>query len=269
MNVVNTDVGNSNTWFLTEEGVYELLFVSRKSIAKEFKKWVRRLIVEIRLNSNRLLREKLLESDNKLIKSQKELEFYKEKTFEQVLLDQTLYTMSTDKENVFKVGKTDKSNAKIRKGQLQTGCVDDILILFEFKTSNCNLLENLVHYALKRYQSNSGREHFHCNLDYIKLVINICGKFVNTIGSMYQNITHEQFTDKISYNIPIQNIQNIQNTQIIQKVQEIKKPYVKYIKPTPFSIDECTQNTQDIIDELFPDLIQEISTTRNLIQEIS
>ena len=113
-----------------------------------------------------------------------------------------------------KLVKTDKSNAKIRKGQLQTGCVDDIQILFEFKTSNCNLLENLVHYVLKKYQSNSGREHFHCNLDYIKLVINICGKFVNTIGSMYQNITYQQFTDKISYNI------SVQNTQIIQKVQE-------------------------------------------------
>lgn len=45
----NTRV-NSGTlvWFLTEQGLYEVLFQSRKPIAKEFKKWVKQILKEIR-----------------------------------------------------------------------------------------------------------------------------------------------------------------------------------------------------------------------------
>ncbi|NYS33559.1 phage repressor protein [Streptococcus danieliae] len=35
-------------WFLTEQGLYEVLFQSRKPIAKEFKKWVKQVLKEIR-----------------------------------------------------------------------------------------------------------------------------------------------------------------------------------------------------------------------------
>ncbi|MGG0277803.1 BRO-N domain-containing protein [Bacillus rhizoplanae] len=34
--------GNQNMWFLTEDGLYEILMQSRKPIAKEFKKEVKR-----------------------------------------------------------------------------------------------------------------------------------------------------------------------------------------------------------------------------------
>lgn len=37
-------------WFVTEHGLYEVLFQSRKPIAKEFKKWVKQVLKEIRLN---------------------------------------------------------------------------------------------------------------------------------------------------------------------------------------------------------------------------
>ena len=48
-NLNNNKVG-SNTWFLTENGVYEVLFQSRKPIAKQFKKQVKTILKEIRLN---------------------------------------------------------------------------------------------------------------------------------------------------------------------------------------------------------------------------
>ncbi|HFI0136978.1 TPA: BRO family protein [Streptococcus suis] len=43
---------NSGTtvWFLTEQGLYEVLFQSRKPIAKEFKKVVKNILKEIRVN---------------------------------------------------------------------------------------------------------------------------------------------------------------------------------------------------------------------------
>jgi anti-repressor protein len=39
---------NRDLWFLTEDGLYEVLFQSRKSIAKEFKKQVKQIIKDIR-----------------------------------------------------------------------------------------------------------------------------------------------------------------------------------------------------------------------------
>jgi len=43
-----TTGGLQDTWFLTEHGLYELLFISRKPIAKTFRGWVSDIIVEIR-----------------------------------------------------------------------------------------------------------------------------------------------------------------------------------------------------------------------------
>lgn len=41
--------GGSGTWFLTENGLYEVLMQSRKPIAKEFKKEIKKILKQIRL----------------------------------------------------------------------------------------------------------------------------------------------------------------------------------------------------------------------------
>ena len=111
--------GLQDQWFLTEDGIYELLFISRKPIAKEFKKWVRKTIKQIRLNSDKQLKDRI-----------KELEFYKEPSFQQLPLEETVYCFSTDIENVFKIGKTtNKSSTRLQNSQ--TPCVKDIQILYE------------------------------------------------------------------------------------------------------------------------------------------
>lgn len=47
-NIVCTLGGNQEAWFLTEDGLYEVLMQSRKPIAKEFKKRVKQILKEIR-----------------------------------------------------------------------------------------------------------------------------------------------------------------------------------------------------------------------------
>ena len=46
-NLNNAEVG-SNTWFLTEDGLYEVLMLSRKPIAKQFKKKVKEILKTLR-----------------------------------------------------------------------------------------------------------------------------------------------------------------------------------------------------------------------------
>lgn len=48
VNIVYTPGGNQEAWFLTEDGVYEVLMQSRKPIAKQFKKEVKAVLKSIR-----------------------------------------------------------------------------------------------------------------------------------------------------------------------------------------------------------------------------
>lgn len=236
-----TPGGKQQMVMLKEQGLYKILMISRKLIAKSFQKWVFNIIKEIRINSH-----KQLQQNNKQL--QKQLEYYKEKTYEQTPLDQTLYVMSTDKDNVFKIGKTNQ-NTKSRKTQLQTACVEDINILYEFQTSNSKLLEELVHYSLHKYRSISGREHFFCNLDFIKMTVNVCGKFINTIGSIYQSISKEELIQHLEINIP---------TEIIV--------YKKYKTHKHKSHIVCNNKVNS---DLLDDLLFNEKTPHPLIEEIS
>ena len=53
-NIVCTPGGNQKAWFLTEDGLYEVLMQSRKPIAKEFKRGVKAILKEIRTNGGYL-----------------------------------------------------------------------------------------------------------------------------------------------------------------------------------------------------------------------
>lgn len=42
--------GNQNVWFLTEDGLYEVLMLSRKPVAKQFKKEIKKILHGLRTN---------------------------------------------------------------------------------------------------------------------------------------------------------------------------------------------------------------------------
>ena len=71
-----TGGGLQEQWFLTEDGLYEVLFISRKPIAKQFRVWVRNIIKEIRLKGKYDLEEKLKEHQQLLQVTQQELVKY-------------------------------------------------------------------------------------------------------------------------------------------------------------------------------------------------
>lgn len=52
---------NREMWFLTEDGLYEVLMLSRKPIAKEFKKEVKKILKSIRQNGAYITKEKTQE----------------------------------------------------------------------------------------------------------------------------------------------------------------------------------------------------------------
>src|SRR5579872_1996396 len=59
IHTMDTLGGPQEVTFLTEAGLYEMLFKSRKPIARQFKKWVCEVIKEIRLNGKYQLEKQL------------------------------------------------------------------------------------------------------------------------------------------------------------------------------------------------------------------
>lgn len=66
---IPTPGGIQKTWFLTEQGLYEVLFQSRKPIAKEFKKLVKNILKEIRVNGYYMQGELIQEPTHPTIKA--------------------------------------------------------------------------------------------------------------------------------------------------------------------------------------------------------
>ena len=104
------------------------------------------------------------------------------------------------KQGVTKCGRT-KNSVQKRITGLQTGCVDQIKILFEYDTSNDILLESLVHYILDRYN----REHFRCDIEYMKLVIETVGKTMDTLKSSFETISKEELLEKLGNEVYYEN----------------------------------------------------------------
>ncbi len=66
VNNVYTPGGVQESWFLTEDGLYEVLMLSRKPIAKEFKKQVKEILKNIRKNGM-YAKEELLDNPDLLL----------------------------------------------------------------------------------------------------------------------------------------------------------------------------------------------------------
>jgi prophage antirepressor-like protein len=87
--------------YLTEIGLYQLLFISRKPIAKIFKKWVCEIIKEIRIQGSYHLEQQLKEKDEQLKEKNEELKENKKLIEDLELLKQhddtpTIYIYNID-----------------------------------------------------------------------------------------------------------------------------------------------------------------------------
>ncbi|KAJ3048843.1 hypothetical protein HK102_012617, partial [Quaeritorhiza haematococci] len=80
----------------------------------------------------------------------------------------------------------------------------------DFETSNADLLERTAHYILDRYRSNSNREFFDCNAGHIQRVVILAGNTIDTLKSMYEGISADEFITKINENVGVHVTQGAQ-----------------------------------------------------------
>jgi len=107
-------------------------------------------------NINKENNKKLKDKDKLLELKDKEINYIKNKKYDEAEKIGSIYIFTTDKQNIHKVGKS-KSVIR-RKNDLHTAIVDDIQLIYEYKTSNDTLLESIIHDILKDYRCKSNRE---------------------------------------------------------------------------------------------------------------
>lgn len=149
--LIKTGGGLQNVTFLTEKGLYKILFKSRKPIAEQFQNWVCEVIKEIRLNGFYNL-QKQLELKNK----ETEIQIYKENQLinEKVLLDKfanigsIIYIIKVktfeDGTYVIKIGES-RQGIRMRYAEHKSR-YDECLLLDCFQVEKSKQFEHFLHH---------------------------------------------------------------------------------------------------------------------------
>jgi prophage antirepressor-like protein len=266
-----TSNGTHNVNFLTESGLYNVLFTSRKPIAKQFKKWVCDVIKEIRLKGKYELENKIKEQENELNETKKELELKDEKLEEkETLLEKSKiekikeveksiikqFPINTECIYIGTIENTNESNEKLIKfghtNELSTRVTchhkdyNNFVLIDTFRVQNKVEIENLI------------KSHI------------IIKKQIRTI-----NVNDKNKTEIIAYddeNFTIEKLIKIIKDIIQTKIYSIEN-FSKLLKRNEElediqrNIDTKSENIQKTIDDKFRNLENEINEQNKKIKE--
>ena len=175
----SSNSGNPDTIFLSSQGVYRLLYNSKKEVAKKFRKWAGDILDDIIFNQSKELQKQLenqktltdqtvnklqlLELENQEKQNKINLLTRKTNKFE---LGESVYIFHSTFENkdLYKIGRT--KNANVRDSIHKTASYKGILL--QVKCVDCVLFERIVHFLLNKYRCANRREWFSCSYDVVK-----------------------------------------------------------------------------------------------------
>lgn len=173
--------------FVTEEGLYQILFMNNTPKTKTFRKWTTYLINDIKKTTQNQLEQLRAQVREREIEGEALL-----KKYEEIKKTGCNYTLQTDSLEFLKNGMSKHVDSKSRVSAHQTSNEKYIEVLHEFQTSCPALLEKCVHYCLEMYRSNGGREFFGCKLDHIKNIVEIIGHVLDSCRSSFEDISREE-----------------------------------------------------------------------------
>lgn len=216
-----------DTIFLTSQGVYRLLYNSKKEIAKKFRKWAGNILDDIIFNESKELKRQLEEKDKKI----KLLE-HKPETHGFLIRKSGFIYLINDlsKPGHYKIGMA--TNTERRLKNLNTSSSEKSLRLyFEIETYDIESVERSIHFILQPYNIKGRREWFYFSDKYqIKYAIYV----IYTVKNFYDNFDFSNYKDLI------------EKTQ--HKIDEIKC-YLKKINDNNNTNDNNITDTEKNVDE--------------------
>ena len=269
---IETFGGVQSVTFLTEKGLYKVLFRSRKPIAEKFKDWVCEVIKEIRLSGKYEL-EKVLKEKNLEIKEKDELndKLIKQKSLERQNILLKEFDLSGSLVYIVKV-KTYKNGTYVVKiGESRIGISDrfddhkssyeecELLDCFSVKLSKqfekflhnhddikLNRVTNLKGHESERELFLVGKE-----LSYCKLI-----KIINTNIKNYDNINNTSEIEKLK-------LEN-KNLKLINEMKSSDNLYIKELFDLNKELVNLNKNLLEIIKSFSEDLFKIISGIKKL-----
>lgn len=206
--------GNQETTFLTETGLYRLLGMSRKPIARTFQKWVCQVVKEIRKTGEYKLKQQL-DVDRKLIEQRSEQSVHESllKAFDsQRIVYVCKLEVLDDNLFIIKVGHT--NNIKQRAARLRTKY--GMCVFLDVVSANKNILyehDLHKHTFLRDYKCcdningvKPGRETYKVNKEQCVAIIN----YINTSVKDYVDISFDECVE-------------LEKLKIMRKEMDIKR----------------------------------------------
>ena len=255
VNAIDTSTGVKQVIFLTEKGLYKLLFKSRKPIAEQFQNWVCEVIKELRLKGSyslhqyQELQNRLIQTENRLVQTEEEKEqLQRDNDYLKVLETKTpfIYIYNTNKNTklpelpLLKIGRSNDLKNRIK--PYGAVCHGELVFKLEIKyierfsdeteqKKHLEMLEKSIHRKLWEY--NTEKEMFRMEIEDAKLCI-----------------LNEYNSTKIFYE---QN--KIERQQKTKKIYETSNEITNHKKE---KILMCDESTQTEYNELEPVLSQTI-----------
>ena len=150
-NVYDPQGTPQDTIFLTSQGVYRLLYNSKKEIAKKFRKWAGNILDDIIFNESAELKRQIEEKDQQLQEQNKFIEELELKPETEGFLSREageLYVIKdNNKPGHIKIGMGFSSMSRVEQLNVGSSC-HSLQIYTKFKTFDRRLAEKLVHNLL-------------------------------------------------------------------------------------------------------------------------
>jgi prophage antirepressor-like protein len=245
------------TIYINESGIYSLVLRSKKAEAKEFKRWITKIVIPSirkngayvspnisdenieKLKADIVEKDKLLAEKDKLLadskdelnrmhNTQRELLRYKTKLEK----NETIYIVSTyhyAKQGIFKIGRT-SGTMKARLSTHNTSHVstDKVVVLREFKVNDSVFVEKNIHNKLEGLLIDGEREFFMCPFDLLESAVDMIihnddnenGFIAKIINIVYQLKNKIYNPDEWLKNIPDGLFPSVDNINIQEGIAE-------------------------------------------------
>ena len=216
------------TLFLTSQGVYRLLYTSKKEIAKKFRKWAGNILDDIIFNESIELKKKLEEKERQHRIELEEKESQLQETSKQLSDLQklkvkkwynqdpgdTIYAIKINS-GLIKIGKT--KNIKDREAHYVNNQVGTMFHIK--KCFNCDLTEKVLHHILDKHRIENNKEWFNISDELaiytIDLVCDFLDKFINVSEELPQYKIKE-FLESCNKTKNVENVENVENLENIE-----------------------------------------------------
>jgi len=211
------------TTFLTEKGLYKILFRSRKPIAKQFIDWVCEVIKEIRINGSYTLKQEIEELKLSLDKKDTEVE----KNLINLYTGKKVLYLGKTEENIIKFGIADDLYDRTLTHKREIG--KNYTVVYVIESEFNRDIESLIKKRFKKYRIE--KVYSHKNQTELillneNLTFDVLTREINQIVKLYNKTKVQLADENMKLTEELSKYKTIKNTD--DKVYE--KPFISGIK---------------------------------------